>query len=549
MIRLPIYILIALCLFSCRNPNRDVDLLELAEKYTGYPDSISGIICQIENPAHFTPAQQADYARLFIISRYYSKTPMAADSLIAYPIRYYKTTGDTAKLLETYKVAGISSALHNDYEKSFGYLDAGFQIAKAARDSLKAADFYSLTAQLRIAEQNYAQAIPYLKEAFLYTKSDNADILYSIGLCYARMNRADSSGYFVSRSADMAINKGDSATAAHYLRNYADILYGRRDYVEAVGQLKRSLRYTRPPVYPNFYSSLSLGYLAIGMPDSAARYIDKAKEAYELGIASGDLKFKLTNRNFILLLEALLNDRRHKHVDFYEMGNFNDSIARITISDQMTIDTQQNEREQLEMENLKLKLHDQQIRFGVAISLFAIIALASVVFSYHRKRGRRLVEIEERSESLQILLDNALLNQSDNETSHNFFKKVLLQQLGIIRLIATNPTTQNQELLQQITRISNDDLNVETLLVWDDLYPIIDSVYDGFYTRTKNKYGHLLGEKEMQLCCLLCAGFSTKEISVVTQQSLRTIYQRKTSIRQKLHINEKGDIVEYLKGI
>ena len=52
----------------------------------------------------------------------------------------------------------------------------------------------------------------------------------------------------------------------------------------------------------------------------------------------------------------------------------------------------------------------------------------------------------------------------------------------------------------------------------------------------------MLNERELQLCCLLRANFSTKEISIVTQQSVRTVYQRKTVIRQKLGVEEKGDI-------
>ena len=35
-------------------------------------------------------------------------------------------------------------------------------------------------------------------------------------------------------------------------------------------------------------------------------------------------------------------------------------------------------------------------------------------------------------------------------------------------------------------------------------------------------------------------------ISVVIQQSIRTVYQRKTVIRQKLDMAEKEDIVEFL---
>jgi DNA-binding CsgD family transcriptional regulator len=87
------------------------------------------------------------------------------------------------------------------------------------------------------------------------------------------------------------------------------------------------------------------------------------------------------------------------------------------------------------------------------------------------------------------------------------------------------------------------------LLNWEDLFQTIDYIYEGFYTRIKEKYGDLLNEKEIQLCCLLKANFSTKEISIVTQQGIRTVYQRKTVIRQKLGIEEKGDIAEYLSTL
>lgn len=68
------------------------------------------------------------------------------------------------------------------------------------------------------------------------------------------------------------------------------------------------------------------------------------------------------------------------------------------------------------------------------------------------------------------------------------------------------------------------------------LYPVIDSLYDNFHARLIERFGHLLGEREVQLCCLLAAGFSTKEISVVTNQSPYTVYQRKSDIRRKLRM-------------
>ena len=55
-------------------------------------------------------------------------------------------------------------------------------------------------------------------------------------------------------------------------------------------------------------------------------------------------------------------------------------------------------------------------------------------------------------------------------------------------------------------------------------------------------------EKEIQLCCLLKANFSTKEISVVTQQSVRTVYQRKSTIRQTLNMPEGEDIASFISN-
>lgn len=155
-------------------------------------------------------------------------------------------------------------------------------------------------------------------------------------------------------------------------------------------------------------------------------------------------------------------------------------------------------------------------------------------------------------ESLQQLLREATTtaqtdpNNQPLQPDNTFFRKVLLQQLGFIRLVATSPTQQNKELLQQMARIANDDVPSETLLIWSDLYPIIDAAFDNFYTRLTALADGRLTEKETQLCCLLRAGFSTKEISVVTQQSVRTIYQRKTNIRHALGMDKKDDIVGHI---
>ena len=126
---------------------------------------------------------------------------------------------------------------------------------------------------------------------------------------------------------------------------------------------------------------------------------------------------------------------------------------------------------------------------------------------------------------------------------------MLLQQLGVIRLMASTPTAQNQALLRRLAELGNDQVPVEELIVWEDLYPLIDRLYNGFHSRLKERFGSLLTDKEVQTCCLLCAGFSTKEIGVITHQSASSIYVRKTAIRKKLGAEEGADIVEVVKNL
>ena len=47
----------------------------------------------------------------------------------------------------------------------------------------------------------------------------------------------------------------------------------------------------------------------------------------------------------------------------------------------------------------------------------------------------------------------------------------------------------------------------------------IDLSFDNFYSMLKENYS-CLNEKEMQLCCMMIAGFKTEEIAAIWMQSI-----------------------------
>ena len=311
----------------------------------------------------------------------------------------------------------------------------------------------------------------------------------------------------------------------------------------AIATIRRMEQYVIDPVQLRMGDLVKVEvFLKEGLLDSAEYYLNKERKRGE-----GRNRF-LTEENMVAVYRALIDYTRHRTFDVLDVARYNDSVANALTALQSTVRRKDESKETLSQANLILTVERKQAQLNLLLALLVLVLAGGGVSLYIRNRRNRLIEAEERAETLTRLLEDATRNQSKGEDGQ-FFRKILLQQLGMIRLVAKQPTSQNQELLRRISGITSHELPVESLLVWEDLYPIIDRIYDNFYTKMDSCFGDVLIDKEKQLCCLLCADFSTKEISVVTQQSIPTIYQRKTNIRKKLGMGEKEGIVEFIGSI
>ena len=189
--------------------------------------------------------------------------------------------------------------------------------------------------------------------------------------------------------------------------------------------------------------------------------------------------------------------------------------------------------------NLYLTISRQRQMLFIVVLLFAGMGAILLIWGLSRRRKRLLLEKEEEIETLRGIINKGQSDQVPS-TKEADVRKLMLQQLGVIKTIAGTPTEANQQLLARLMALNEETANA--LIDWQSIYQTIDLVYDGFYTRLRDKYKDVLNEKELQLCCLLKADFSTKEINMLTRQSLQTIYQRKTQVRQKLNLPEAEDI-------
>ena len=326
------------------------------------------------------------------------------------------------------------------------------------------------------------------------------------------------------------------------LPNHADII---SDY----GKMEKAIR-LQEQILHNFIGKDSFN-VAKAHASIARNYLlqNKLKDAKKhllLAEENADDEFR-NNRSMIgymELLKSIMNYAINKRINMMEWANFVNSLQeRDNIKQAITDAKEENNRLLIER-NLKLTIEKQRSQITFIYIGIGLVAIIGGLAFYIRKRKHQMEEKEEELEVLRQLVTES--QQHTEQKDDRFFKRILLQQLGVIRMAASNPTNANQELIRRMSEIVDGQVPVDSLLNWEDLYQTIDYIYEGFYTRIKEKYGEILNEKELQLCCLLRANFSTKEISIVSGQGVRTVYQRKSVIRQKLNMQEKADIIEYL---
>lgn len=544
-----LFIISSILLCACRHTDNTTSLRQADAVIYGNSDSAMKLLSSIKNPERLPFEEKMLYGWLRTFVHNVRGNSMTEDSLILPAFDYFVAGPDTVKMLNSFVLKSKYLYWQKRHEEAMSVLDSGIAAATACRDTYLMVSMLAEKANRHVyVDKDYKKAIEAHLRAIAIREDEG--LCYSLGIAMGLQGN-DSASYYMDRSIALVEQKKDTARLVHYLRNYAQMLsYIGNDYEKAAVVSKR-LRSLTPDGGQIAMTDLVLTecFLKMGKLDSAQYYLDQGRS-----LLACQEKF-LTTENMINYYQGLIDYTRHRTFDFLKVMRYNDSVHNALYALQSTIRRKDESKESLSNANLMLTVERQEAQLTLLGCLLLLVVVGGGAFFYIRRRRHRLIEAEERIETLNRLLVDAtkgddeqrVAGSTDKEVEDGqFLRKILLQQLGIIRLVATQPTSQNQELLRRISGITNRELPVESLLVWEDLYPVIDRIYNGFYTQMNQRFGSVLIDKEQQLCCLLCAEFSTKEISVVTQQSIPTIYQRKTNIRKKLGMGEKEDIVGFI---
>lgn len=538
-------LLLILSLSSCNYHKQANDIIDRAEAIVSHnPDSALILLQSIHEPEALTDSVLAKYWLVNGQAHYNSNRSTAEDSLLKYTLDYYKEHHDIIRTTQAYKLFAQHLWWKGDRTGAANLLREGIETARAAQDSACTIQLLRSSAIQSTGDENFENAVKYLKE--LLAADRNAPDTYvtynMLGITYYYLQQKDSSLFYLQKACEAAAHPNYALNSWGLIsRNYADILSDFGEHRRAIDIQREVLRryLAANDKYTTLsYSALGRYYLNLHQMDSARYYMQKSKDTH-LPYIDQDLSLS----NYYLIQNTLMQYISTNQFLIKDITLFSNRMLEDFLNREKVIAEKNESKRVLEQRNLRLSIAKQREQMLLIIILL-VVTLAAVLVAFYIQRRKKL--LEEKEEELDTLKHLWADVEKANNENDQFFKKILLQQMGIIRMVATNPTPNNQEFLSQMTRITQEDIPSDDLLVWEDLYKVIDSIYGNFYTHIFTRFGNVLNERELQLCCLLKANFSTKEISVVTQQSVRTVYQRKTTIRQKLNMDEKEDIADFL---
>ena len=555
----------ALCLMSAC-ANGDVQRVQKAEELlTVNRDSAMAILREVVRPDQLPEESKALYWFCVADIRANTMQSLSEDSMICWAAQYFRDRWLQDGAYEDYMMkAGMEEAFYwwwnDDKEKAQQVLQRqqryAKEIAEKKGEHIWEVILLRISAELAMRDYDYEHVRDYT-EALIRLGDEKAIHLDEVARVYNGMAIT----YFylgeydkMEESFEKAIaHTSDSAFVVNVVRrNYADLL-------GEIGQTDRAIRMHEElaTVYREGKSwllveslySLSRLWLNKGDKQRADRYMREAEELFEnyrATISSPSAEAGL------LAHRQVLNYALHGNYQMMPLATYNNQWQENDYIRYRVAEAKERSMSDLREQVLRQKLAKQRQTVLIIGLVGVVLGLCLLLVYLYRRRQRMLLEKEEEIETLKGLLKV----QSDDVrcTKEADVRKLMLQQLGVIKTIAGTPTEANQQLLARLMALNETTANA--LIDWPSIYQTIDLVYDGFYTRLRDKYGNVQGsnvqstkeqrpvlnEKEIQLCCLLKADFSTKEINMLTRQSLQTIYQRKTQVRQKLSLAEAEDI-------
>ena len=549
-----INLLMILVLFiSCVQEKEDNNVLRRVEACMElFPDSALSLLSQIECPECMRGQQRADYALLLTqaLDKNYLDN-LQSDSLIMIAVEYYKQEGDKLKAGKAYFYYGKVMLLKERFSDAMqAYLEAS-SLLEETRDYKVQGMVWEYIGYLNSVQGLYENSIDNFKHSIRYYElaSDRRRILYgyrNMARGYFSVHHNDSAGWYAEKG--LVLSDTVSGMKASFLHLLGLIANNEKRYPQAIEYFSNAMEVC-DNLNDKYRYSLSLGrvYYEVGQKKKAEDCFVSCINATNIFVSSGA---------YYYLADMHKKDGNYLKAFLYKEKS--DSLLEVTRNAELQkqlLDLQNKyENDKLILENKQIRLENEKQTYFYLFLFVFILGLGIIAFFLVRKRYRtkllRNVEI--------IGNNNAIINRyacriAELENVSLQERQAKQEEIGILNrkilcLIAENKRVcenSSVDALFVLEELKQGNLIISNMTIAErqHIFDFLDLVHANFITRLKQEFD--LTKNELLLAALLKVGFSNKQLMIVFDCEMKSIYKNRQRLKADLGLT-KNDSLEQM---
>lgn len=184
----------------------------------------------------------------------------------------------------------------------------------------------------------------------------------------------------------------------------------------------------------------------------------------------------------------------------------------------------------------------------LGISIFTVLGIIIMILLYRNQKVKtaKVILTKEKLELEKATLDQEIEYKKKELASKMIYvleKNEFIISIGK-KLMDLKPdvSKENQSVIQQIIyELKQNSSNK----IWDEFEIRFKEVHSAFYDNLNKLYPDLT-PNEIKICAFLRLNMSTKEISAITHQSIKSINMARFRLRKKLNIETEENLISYL---
>ncbi len=454
-------------------------------------------------------------------------------------------------------LARVHDKLGNRYEANEYYLKAAMLFEKS-NDFKNLAIAYNNLGTINLSFQNFTEALHYFFEALKVHNhkglSKNLAMIYSnIGVTYYESDSLEKAEYYYRKSLNISKQQNNVFDIARTFLNLANLHSHQKNFDQAIGYYDSSLKICREQgiEYGILLNKINLGELYYNHENyqAAAEQMEKALELisnYNLPEEEAELYLMLykTYRKLGDESLALLNFEKHHKLRDSIAG---ESKNKVLLELQAKYENEKKQRKLVELQKEKLSA-EGKYRFFLIVFLMVVLVffIFSTLIILQRRRAIYHKNLAEKNNEILASKMETKDKELANFAMHMAgIYEVMVNISNEIRKILPLSEKTKTEKLNRIIHNLDSGANVN---IWKEFELRFEQVHKDFFYVLKELHPELT-PTEIKICSLMRLNMSSKDIATLTNRSVRTIENTRTSIRKKMNLGPQTSLSGYLLAI